>query len=128
MDKTRNNEKNNLEIDSDVNQSMNTTIGKKRFFNRRLNSEPNDLNSGRIESSKKSSNKWSTSSLNNSNNGLTNDLSEDKFFGDGIQFSAKLIGHEFVAEARGEHMCQQSIKKLKVEFEKNSFFIENNFF
>nr|XP_027199694.1 probable serine/threonine-protein kinase DDB_G0282963 [Dermatophagoides pteronyssinus] len=43
-----------------------------------------------------------------------NELDEDRFNGDGVQFQGKLIGHEYVAEARGEQMCQQSLKKLKI--------------
>ncbi|XP_054162167.1 formin-J-like [Oppia nitens] len=42
------------------------------------------------------------------------DQSDDRFIDEGVQFVAKLIGHEFVAEARGEQMCQQSLKKLKI--------------
>lgn len=41
---------------------------------------------------------------------------EDRFNGEGVQFHGKLIGSEYVAEARGEQMCQQSLKKLKVSF------------
>ncbi|OTF70108.1 Phosphotyrosine-binding disabled-like protein [Euroglyphus maynei] len=43
-----------------------------------------------------------------------NELDEDRFNGDGVQFHGKLIGHEYVPEARGEQMCQQSLKKLKI--------------
>ena len=43
-----------------------------------------------------------------------NELDEDRFNGDGVQFQGKMIGHEYVAEARGEQMCQQSLKKLKI--------------
>jgi hypothetical protein len=53
---------------------------------------------------------------NKTTNGVNGGASEDRFLGEGIQFGAKLIGHEFVAEARGEHMCQQSLKKLKVSY------------
>ncbi|KAI2796251.1 Dab2p, partial [Blomia tropicalis] len=39
---------------------------------------------------------------------------DEEFNGDGVQFQGKLIGHEYVADARGEDMCQQSLKKLKI--------------
>lgn len=42
------------------------------------------------------------------------DADEDKFNGEGVLFVGKLIGTEYVADARGEQMCQQSLKKLKV--------------
>ena len=48
---------------------------------------------------------------------------EDRFNGDGVQFHGKLIGSEYVAEARGEQMCQQSLKKLKV----SCFFLGKQF-
>lgn len=62
----------------------------------------------------------STSQLNSSSGnsvgagGLNAEQDEDRFNGDGVMFHGKLIGSEYVAEARGEQMCQQSLKKLKV--------------
>ena len=40
-------------------------------------------------------------------------IDEDRFV-EGVVFCGKLIGDEYVADARGEQMCQQSLKKLKV--------------
>ena len=125
---------NNKQTTDSTDNSMNlSAFGKKRFFGRK--SDSTEAHSKSIDGqssgqSKKSQNKWSTVSTSNSSNQLSNNGSnqttngyksaqndlqnEDKFLGEGIQFNAKLIGHEFVAEARGEQMCQQSLKKLKV--------------
>ena len=46
--------------------------------------------------------------------GLNAENDEERFNGDGVMFQGKLIGTEYVAEARGEQMCQASLKKLKV--------------
>lgn len=59
------------------------------------------------------------SSSGNGKSGLSSstalpDADEDKFNGEGVLFVGKLIGTEYVADARGEQMCQQSLKKLKV--------------
>ena len=109
-----------------VDNQMNLSFGRKRFFGRKSDStpEPHSKSTEGQVNSKRSSNKWPTIASSNSSNQLSNtngykssanDIqNEDKFLGEGIQFTAKLIGHEFVAEARGEQMCQQSLKKLKV--------------
>ncbi|XP_011181034.1 protein disabled [Zeugodacus cucurbitae] len=37
-----------------------------------------------------------------------------RFFGDGVQFKAKLIGILEVGEARGDRMCQEALQDLKI--------------
>lgn len=37
-----------------------------------------------------------------------------RFFGDGVQFKAKLIGILEVGEARGDRMCQEALQDLKM--------------
>lgn len=38
-----------------------------------------------------------------------------RFQGDGVRYKAKLIGIDYVPEARGDKMCQDSMMKLKVQ-------------
>ena len=119
----------NSQTHDSVDSQMNLSFGRKRLFGKK--SDPSAAESqaksaeSQVNTTKRSHNKWPTIASSNSSNQLSNNSNgfktaandlqnEDKFLGEGIQFNAKLIGHEFVAEARGEHMCQQSLKKLKV--------------
>ncbi|KAI7691487.1 Protein disabled [Sarcoptes scabiei] len=89
---------------------MSATLRKRGLFLRGLKSGANTQNSSASDSQDESlkSNKTSEASV------QMNDLDENKFNDEGIMFQGKLIGHEYVAEARGEQMCQQSLKKLKI--------------
>lgn len=96
-------------------QAMN--VAKKRgLFSRAT--KPNTVSVGDLSEMNESANglakaKGAPSSPSSVSGGIDSQ-DEDRFNGDGVMFHGKLIGHEYVAEARGEQMCQQSLKKLKV--------------
>lgn len=97
---------------------MNVASKKRGLFGRSTaKNVSNNLSSSINEHEHENGTKLKSAPLQSSPSGTShhlNELDEERFNGDGVMFQGKLIGHEYVAEARGEQMCQQSLKKLKI--------------
>lgn len=89
-------------------QQMNSVVNKRRLFSRNKSLAQHSI------SNESNANEPKETSLKLTSEPNDMETIEKQFEGDGLLFRGKLIGHEFVAEARGELMCQQSMKKLKV--------------
>lgn len=107
-----------VESSNAENSSMNM-VKKKGLFSRVASGNSHRGHTTSVDQPE-SSDQWSDvgkspkSSASALSSGTDQQLDEERFNGEGVMFHGKLIGHEYVPEARGEQMCQQALKKLKV--------------